>query len=243
MKIDNKRFAWLVAYIDRTQIDKVDKDLRKYPQFNEVEAYIPTIQILKKTFKGKDTFENVPLLFNYGFFKVPRKYAIHASYLEDLQRNINCIYAWVKDPLKRVNQSLTNIEEDIADSAIRVATAHPKEIAKLVKDSFAFSAHDSTEVHSLKPGDIVTLRGYPFDGISAEFISMNEKKQTAQMKIQIFDVLKEVSVSFDNLFYTIYKDENYNDEVSTLQSIDKMAETSHLDKATFKNYQKNNGTD
>src|SRR5882757_7780452 len=101
-KADNNYYSWVVAYIDSTFISSVEKELSKFEIYREIEAYIPTVKVLKKTFKGKQTWEEVPLLFNYGFFKIPRKFAVHHKFLEDLKNNISCIYAWVKDPVKVV---------------------------------------------------------------------------------------------------------------------------------------------
>ena len=70
----SKDTSWAIAYINRDFIDRVEIDLGKYKKYEAVKAYIPTVRILRKKFKGKDIFEHVHLLFNYGFFQIHNKH-------------------------------------------------------------------------------------------------------------------------------------------------------------------------
>lgn len=241
-RAENNYFSWVVAYIDSTQIDKVEKELRKQPEYKEVEAYIPTVKILTKTFKGKHTFEEVPLLFNYGFFKIPRKFAIHAKFLDDLKSNVSCIYAWVKDPLKIMNtKPKIRLDEKSVykENEIMVATASAKEIAKLVRDAFTHSIHDSNDIANFGPGTMITLRGYPFEGVMAEIVQVDPKKKSVKVKISIFDQVRTVGVSFDNVYFSIYHRQNFDDSIPIKNTLNAMAEYGTLDKQTHKNYDGN----
>lgn len=238
-KPDAHYFSWVIAYIDAAYIDKVTKELAKFREYREIEAYIPTVKILKKTFKGKQTFEEVPLLFNYGFFKIPRKFAIHHKFLDDLKDNISCIYAWVKDPHKIVKKAKNlklGEKTFYSEKEIPAATATAKEIAILTKDSFNYSAHSADDIDKVKPGSMITLRGYPFEGVVATVIEINPKKENVKVKINIFDQLREVDVSFDNVFFTIYHARNYDDSVSVKNSFNAMVESGPVDQKQFKNF-------
>ena len=239
-KIQGK-FSWVVAYINPDYIGKVEAELAKYPEYERVEAYIPTIKVLRKTFKGKKHFEEVPLLFNYGFFKIPRTYAVHAAFLEEMKANISCIYNWVKDPVKVIRKGPNIIKKrdgrmgiKYSDWDVNYATASPNEIAHLLENAFDYSAHDSDDIDRIKPGDTIILKGYPFEGIEAEFCSLNPKKKEAKVKIQMFDQMKEVSVAYENIFFTIYKRENHDDSITTTQSLDFMVDNKTIDKVMFK---------
>lgn len=243
-KPDAHYFSWCIAYIDASFISKVGAELAKYREYKEIEAYIPTVKILKKTFKGKQTFEDVPLLFNYGFFKIPRKFAIHKKFLEDLQQNISCIFGWVKDPHK-IRKKATNLKLGertfYPEKEIPAATATAEEISRLVKDSFNYSAHSSDDIDRVGPGSMITLRGYPFDGVTATVVEINPKKEVVKVKISIFDQMRDVEVSYDNVFFTMYHSKNYDDSVSIKNSLNAMVESGTLDKQTFKNYKNGEG--
>src|SRR5688572_29236437 len=127
---DPNYYCWLVAYIEAEYIPKVQEDLKKKKDFDEIEVYIPTVKILKKKFKGKEQFEEVPLLFNYGFFKVPRHLAVSRKFLDKMKESISCIFAWVRDPLKVISTH-PKMKPDggrvYSDGEIPIATATSEE--------------------------------------------------------------------------------------------------------------------
>jgi transcription antitermination factor NusG len=245
MKASVNKYAWLIAYIDATHIDRVEKDLKKYPEYADITAYIPTIKLLRKSFKGKNEFEDVPLLFNYGFFKVPRKYAIYQNFLDGMKQNIACIFAWVKDPMKVIETKPT-IRMDgksvYADKDIPVATATSEEVAFLVKNSDNFSTHDGNDVKNLKPGDMVVLHGYPWDGVQATVIEVDPKKEEMKVEIMIFGQKNPVKVvSFDNIFFTVYHNGGYDDSVLYAGSIDAMTESRDVNKKQKQKFDNDEG--
>lgn len=223
--IPEEPMIWAVAYIDSGQLEKVEKELTRYKEYEQVTAYIPTIKILRKTFKKENIFEDVPLLFNYGFFKMPRKYAIYRNYLDNMQKNISCIYAWVRDPMANITKGAENIS---------CAVAFPHEVNALIDRAVNLGAHSAEDLTLIKEGDLVTLKGYPWDGMQAEFISRDEKKQKVKVRLLIFNSSREVDVSYDNVFFTIYH--NFNDAVGdSRESLDGMADAKTLDRVMHKN--------
>jgi transcription antitermination factor NusG len=228
-----KRYCWVIAYIDSKFITLVQQQLSRSIEFKEVEFFIPTVKILKKTFKGKEHFDEVPLLFNYGFFKIPRIYAVHKVYLENLQKQVSAIFGWVKDPSKIFKKKG---KESIAgdDRYIACATATSKEIVDLIRTSQNLGAHSAEDLGLLKPGDMITLRGYPWDEVEAEFISMDLKRKKVKVKLKMLWG-KEVEVTFDNVFFTIYHNSNYDDSLTIKKSLDEMQSRNALDKFIHKN--------
>lgn len=244
MDAKSNYFVWLIAYIDSAFIKDCQAQLDKHLEFKEVEAVIPTVKIIKKKFKGKNEFEEVPLLFNYGFFKVPRKVAIHKEFLEMLQQKISCIYGWVKDPLKltkppkrktknhkkpKKKKKPKKINREILDKHITVATATSQEVSELIRKGVELGIHNADDVNILKKGDYIVLKGYPFEGVEAEFISCNIGKKTVRVRIIIMDRNQEVEVSFDNVFFSIYKNKGYDDSLTIKKSLDEMASNNTLD--------------
>lgn len=260
---NDNEFVWIVAYIDSKFLKHTEKELKKYPEYKLVEAYIPTVKILKKTFKKENFFEEVPLLFNYGFFKVPRKYAIYKDYLDQMQKNISCIYGWVRDaantieekPVLRVdgksvydkrkigklNKKKKTIKfEAEPEDIYPFATASSEDISRLIRDTKGIGAHDSGEIELLVPGSIITLRGYPFEGVQAEVVEVDHKKKKVNVKIHIIDQMREVKVSFDNVFFTIYHSKNHDDSLQATNSIDEMKSKKTFDKLQKKNFDHGN---
>lgn len=43
------------------------------------------VNVLKKTHKGKMQFEEIPILFNYGFIKMPSEFAYSRPFLNKLK--------------------------------------------------------------------------------------------------------------------------------------------------------------
>lgn len=231
MDAKSNYFSWLVAYIEKDHISKCKEQILRNPEYLEVEAFIPTIKVLRKQFKGKNYFDEVPLLFNYGFFKVPRKYAVYKNFLDDMQKNISCIYAWVKDPQKviRTYEGGKYFEDNIS-----VACATSEEISKLIKNSIHLGAHSAEDIGLLKEGQLITLQGYPWEGMSAEFVRADPKRKKVKVRIILFDSVKEMEVSFDNVYFTMYHKNNWDDTIGIGKSLDEMGENKTLDKFTDK---------
>jgi len=219
-KKGDRYFCWLIAYIDSDTVHLVKRELKRYLEYKEVEVFIPTVKVLTKTFKGEDKFDEVPLLFQYGFFKVPRKFAVSEIYLENMKNNITCIFGWLKDPHKVIDGEQNTRKKNIPDSAIPIATATSREVAQLVKKAFDYSIHSSEDIGSIKPGDYITLRGYPFDNMQAEIMEIDAVKKKAKVKIHILHGDRPVDVSFDNIFFTVYQ--SYDDSLSNVDSLDEL---------------------
>lgn len=214
----NKKQVWLIAYVNRKHIEVVQSELIEYG-YKEVEAYIPTIKVLRKKFKGKNCFEFIPLLFNYGFFKVPYESACNSEYLSELRQRITCIYGWVKDPIKEMQKDrhLKASNTNLSNAIPRAAVATDKEIQEMVKTSGDMGIYTQEDLKRIGPGDYIKLEGYPFEGMPAEVVSINHKKGEVSVKLLIdsFITGKEIKVSFDNVFYTVYKDYRENGRESS----------------------------
>jgi transcription antitermination factor NusG len=199
--------SWAIAYINRDFMDRVEKDLSKFPdKYREVKAYIPTVKILKKQFKGKDIFEEVPLLFNYGFFQLPNR-KLESEFLQEMKKDIPAIYAWVKDTKSIITSRPSLIEGNeplIRKDMIPVALATSGEIRRLVDAQKEYNLYSKDDIDNLQPGMMIILKGYPFEGMTADVIKVNSRKQEVEVELQLEGILKKIAVSFDNVFYTIY---------------------------------------
>ena len=187
-------YIWVVAYISRDHIHRVESDLL-LKGFGSIRVYIPTIRILKKQFKNRNIYEYVPLLFNYGFFQIPYNKACDIEFLKKLREEIPAIYGWVLDPAKtlsrkpnlRMDNKDTKIKEETNKNGIkilkksrkkvRIATATEEEIVELLKTAENMSVFSDELIEKLQLGDFLTLQGYPYDGMTAEVVNVNKQKK------------------------------------------------------------------
>jgi len=228
------KYTWCVAYINKDHLHRVDSDInrfltllkKEFPDTQKwgkihIEPYIPTIQYLKKTFKGKDIFEQIPLLFNYGFFKIPRILARSPEFLGLMRKYILCISGWAKDPaaiyIKKPKGKIKKKEKLIEEGLKKKLSPVPlcamvtnKEIEDLIKSAERNSVFTDFNIDQLIPGDVITLKGYPFENIPATIVAVHRKLQKVTVKLMLEMMLIEVKVSFENIFYTVYSD--YDDE-------------------------------
>lgn len=209
------RFTWIVAYIDSTQLGTLDRDLLKYENVN---YYIPMIRILKRNFKGRQVYSDIPLLFNYGFFRVPKKKSNQVEYLNKLKSSVGAIYAWVFDPCQK--------------NPFPVAKVTDQDIENLKETESSSKIFSDKDVLALEKGTIITLHGYPFDNLPAEILKINAKKREIKVNLLMGLTTREVKVSFENVFYTIYKD--FHQKNSGDKSLDGMG--SKVDKIFHKQF-------
>jgi hypothetical protein len=235
-----EKYVWAVAYINRDQIGRIDKEISKNNQYQGMKALIPMVSVLKKKLKNEEHFDDIPLLFNYGFFKIPLLWAMNLDLINQIKADISCISHWVQDPARTlVRQSRFRPEkgmefetEEARLSAkyhdkIRhcvCATVRYREIKELMRLAAEESVHSAEDINQLKIGAVVTLMTYPFADMRArvESINLRDKKVNVTLELGIEDDEdepeeiqfsgKEVTVSFDNIFYSIYNggyDENH----------------------------------
>jgi transcription antitermination factor NusG len=186
-----KEPVWCIAYIDSTDIEKVENALKKQGIKTD-SICIPKVKILKKQFKGKKQYSFIPLLFNYGFIKLPYKYAKDKDYLIKLRDATVGLYSWLYIKGRT--------------SGLKVATATSPEVTRLLQISNNISVFSKSETDKLKAGMFIILKKYPFENMPAEVVNVNHKKQEATVNLIMgTNVLsKNIKVAFDNLLYTIY---------------------------------------
>jgi len=228
------RYIWCIAYINRDFLEETEKELKMYGY--NIKTYIPTVRVIKKKFKGKNVFEFVPLLFNYGFFKVKYEDACNPEFLLMLRSRISCIYGWVKDPANNIkhNVSLRTNNIDSYKALPGSAFASDKEVSEMVRQASDINVYSSEELKRFNKGDYIKLKGYPFDDVPAEIVSINHKKKEIKVSLLLDALVKEVTVSFENVFYTVYQ--GYDDSLSKEANLDEMRNRacSNVDKLMFK---------
>ena len=90
------KYVYTIFYLERKYFQTINQDLKDYG-FEHVRAIIPTVKVLRKAIKGKLNFEEVPILFNYGFIKMPLEKAYSRPFLNKLKKKIPGIRSFLKD--------------------------------------------------------------------------------------------------------------------------------------------------
>ena len=166
-------YVYCIFRLDKKFYKRINSDL-KNRGYKNVKAIIPIISVLKKSRKGSNEYEDVPLLFNYGFIRMKPEKAFDRYYLNKLKKDIPGILSFLKSLDYRPKRKRLRVDnaEDFDDYSV-VATITREEVKKYKRMSKAnkiFSADDITRVAI---GDYVILRGYPFEGIPAILLENN----------------------------------------------------------------------
>ena len=130
---------------------------------------------------------------------------------------------------------LSATNSDTHSGKLGTALATDKEVARLNKKRKAMNVYSADEIGRLQPGDYIKLKGYPFDDMPATIISINKKQGKVKVSLEMSAIVKEVTVSFENVFYTVYQ--GFNEE-SKEESYDETLEkygSNSVDKMLFQN--------
>lgn len=198
-------YVYCIFRLDRKFYKRINKDLISRG-YKHVKAIVPTISVLKKSRKGKNEYEDVPLLFNYGFIRMRSDKAFDRYYLNKIKRDIPGILSFMKSldhKPKRKRLRIYNAE-DFDDYSV-VATISRDEVIRykhMAKANKIYSVDDITRVGI---GDYVILRGYPFEGIPAILLESN--LNTKKMLVKLYpetDGNLEIEVPMENVLYSAY---------------------------------------
>lgn len=198
-------YSYCIFYIERKYSDRINQELKE-KGYDQIKAIIPTVNVLRKTVKGKMVFEEVPVLFNYGFMKMPTELAFSRPFLNKLRRNISGIRTWLRNTETmhpRKKKVRIDNAEDFDDFSL-VATCSRKEVRRfkrIARENKKFSVDDLVNV---KPGDYLVLRGYPYEGVDATVLEVDHLCK--RVKVLIYPEMgrMEVWLPFDNVIYSVY---------------------------------------
>ena len=107
------------------------------------------------------------------------------------------------------------------------------EIANLIKASKEMSIYSKDEMDKMAEGAFITLHGYPFDNMHAEVLKVHHSKREVTVLLDPEGLMKKVTVSFDNVFYTVYKGYDETQKDKSLSGIEEKNKRS-IDKILYK---------
>lgn len=163
---------------------------------------------MRKSKNKKNIYEEIPMLFNYGFVRMKTDLAFNRNFLNQLKRDIPGILSFMKSLStmhpKRLKRRVDNAEDFDDFSKVAVITKEQYRYYKrLSKQNRIFSLSDIMP----EVGDFVTLKKYPFEGLIAKIIDFNFNNHTVIVEIYpgMGSVLS-LQLPFENVVYTIYED-------------------------------------
>lgn len=201
-------YSYCVFRLEKKHWTEISQELSSHG-YKNIRPIVPIVRVLKKSKANKSYYEEVPLLFNYGFMKMPTKLAFDRQFLRKLKRDIAGIQGFLQNtvpmhPRKQRNR-IDNAED--WDDFSKVATVSREQVKyyrRIAKKNKIYSPDDITRLHI---GDYITLHGYPFEGMGAEITEINLNTHKVGLKITMStNSILNIQVSMEHVFYSIYND-------------------------------------
>lgn len=214
-------YVYCIFRLDRKLYPRINRELLSRG-YKDIKAIVPTVSILKRSRKGKSEYEDVPILFNYGFIRMRSIKAFDRYFLNKLRKNIPGILSFVKSLEYKPRRKRLRVDnaEDFDDYSF-VATIERKEFRRFMRMSKSNKIYSARELTSQSIGDFVILRGYPFEGIPAVILDINLNRNKVLVKIYPDSSSGlDIEIPMDNVLYSAYKDGSEDKLYSTAQEYD-----------------------
>ena len=185
-----KNWPWMIIYIDgnkflNTDIEKVEKEYG-------IEIVVPVTRVLKGKHRGRNNYEDVPYLFNFGFLRVPKFRRYDIDYLVKLKREIPLLLGFLRDTT-------------LPSQGFNFAMISSREVNRIIRDAGQSSIYSEHQEENIKIGDSIKLSGYPFEGLYGIVEKINKEKQNMVISIEISNGAPlKITVPFFNIYYTMY---------------------------------------
>jgi len=231
--------VYCICYLENKFYEGIESELIE-KGYTQCKAIIPTVSILTKTSRSKDVYRKVPLLFNYGFIKMPTELAFNRDFMNKMKRDIDGIRGWVKSPesLHPKKKKLRIDNMDIFDDFSIVATATREEVRRFKRLSRENKRFSIDNLMNLKVGDYLVLKGYPYDGIDANILEVNHTTKMVKLLLFPENGKMEISLPFDSVIYSVYQNYDPDDLLVNRKNYDesKITEESVKNVLDFRQY-------
>lgn len=204
-------YSYCVFYLEDKYYQNINKDLKE-SGYRHIRAIIPTIRfITKNSSRGKDVYQEEPLLFNYGFMKIPTSLVYNRQFLNKLKKGISGIRCWLKNTeslhRKRGNKARVDNAEDFDDFS-QVAIVPRKEVRRFLQISRENKRLSIEDISSIHVDDYIELRHYPYIGADAVVKEVDLKNDRVKLQIYPQSSKVETWLPLDMVVYSVY--ENYD---------------------------------
>lgn len=185
-----KNWPWVIIYIDRNKF--LDTDIEKVEKEYGIEIVVPVTRVLKGKHRGRNNYEDVPYLFNFGFLRVPKFRRYDIDYLVKLKREIPLLLGFLRDTT-------------LPSQGFNFAMISSREVNRIIRDAGQSSIYSEHQGENINIGDSIKLSGYPFEGLYGVVEKINKEKQNMVISIEISNGAPlKITVPFFNIYYTMY---------------------------------------
>jgi transcription antitermination factor NusG len=185
-----KNWPWMIIYIDRNKF--LDTGIEKVEKEYGIEIVVPVTRVLKGKHRGRNNYEDVPYLFNFGFLRVPKFRRYDIDYLVKLKREIPLLLGFLRDTT-------------LPSQGFNFAMISSREVNRIIRDAGQSSIYSEHQEENIKIGDSIKLSGYPFEGLYGVVEKINKEKQNMVISIEISNGAPlKITVPFFNIYYTMY---------------------------------------
>lgn len=202
-------YSYCVFYLEEKYYKDINKDL-KDNGYKHVKAIIPTVKFIDhQSSRGRYVDVEVPILFNYGFMRVPTDKVFNRQYMTKLRRSIPGIRGWLKntEPLHRSRGKKPRIDNlDVFDDFSQIARVSKKEVKRFLdisKENSRLKFEDITAIHV---DDFITLRHYPYIGVDAIIKDIDWENQ--RVKLLTYPQTYRITswLPMELVIYSVYED-------------------------------------
>ena len=185
-----KNWPWMIIYINRNKF--LDTDIEKVEKEYGIEIVVPVTRVLKGKHRGRNNYEDVPYLFNFGFLRVPKFRRYDIDYLVKLKREIPLLLGFLRDTT-------------LPSQGFNFAMISSREVNRIIRDAGQSSIYSEHQEENIKIGNSIKLSGYPFVGLYGVVEKINKEKQNMVISIEISNGAPlKITVPFFNIYYTMY---------------------------------------
>ena len=202
-------YSYCIFYLEDKYYKNINKDL-KDNGYDHVKAIIPTIKFIDhQSSRGRYVDVEVPILFNYGFMRVPTDKVFDRQYMTKMKRVIPGIRGWLKntETLHRSRGKKPRIDNvDVFDDFSQIARVPRSEVRRflaITKENSRLKFEDITVLHI---GDFITLRHYPYIGVDAIVKEVDWENQ--RVKLLTYPQSYEITswLPMELVIYSVYED-------------------------------------
>lgn len=205
MERDPTKYVYCLFYLEKKSWKGTNDQLKKY-HYKRIKAIIPTVNILRKIIKGKMIFTEEPVLFNYGFIRIPRKLAYSRTFMNKLRKKIPGIHSWLRDTEtlhSRKKRVRIDNAEDWDDFSL-IAMVDRSEVRRFIKIANENKKYSLDDLVNLKPGDYIHLKGYPYEGVEATVKRVDYLNKQVTVETFVLNGTMKLTLPFDNVLYSVY---------------------------------------
>lgn len=200
------KYVYAICYIDQKNFRSINDQLKEHG-FKNIKAFIPTVKLVKKTVKGEVIYETVPLLFSYGFIRMPLNVAYDRHKISKIRRSISGIRAFLRsnEPLFKRKKKLRIDNADIWDDFSKLALCPIEEIKRFKRLSKKNKLFSLDNLIQIKKGDYLVLDKYPYMGIEAEVEEVNYIRKTVRLNIYPEFGRMVLDLPLEEVLYSVYQ--------------------------------------